>query len=136
MQNLILHQIGFLDHPAIKKTVLSEMELLGFSWETAISVLLYNGGPKKFRKTFRNLSENCQLQKCFRKWSLICQNSARKLSDANICQNFIRKDLEMHQKCVRFYNYVRKLSVFYSENCFKSVRNFTFDTFLIHLLEL
>ena len=64
----------------------------------------------------------------------MCQNSVRKLSDVNICQKSIRKDLEMHQKCVRFYKCVRKLSVLYLENCLKSVRNITFDTFLTHLL--
>ena len=81
----------------------------------------------------RNMSENCQLKKCVRKLSCMCQNSIRKLSDANICQKSIRKDLEIHQKCVRFYKCVRKLSVLYLENCLKSVRNITFDTFLTHL---
>ena len=55
MQNLILNQIGFLDHPAISKqlkvcgditksditdsdvTISNVTELSGFSWKTAIS---------------------------------------------------------------------------------------------------
>ena len=62
----------------------------------------------------------------------MCHNSVRKLSVANISQNSVRKDLELHQKCVRFYKCVRNMSVLYLENCLKSVRNITFDTFSTH----
>ena len=86
-----------------------------------------------FHISVRILSENCQIKKCVRnQWSM-CQTSIKKLSGANICQNSIREDLENHQKCVRFYKCVRKLSVLYLENCLKCVRNITFDTFLTHL---
>ena len=63
----------------------------------------------------------------------MCQNSVRELLDANICQKSIRKDLVMLQEGVRFYKFAKKLSVFYLENCLKSVRNITFDTFSTHL---
>ena len=49
------------------------------------------------------MSENCQLQKTVRTESEMHPISVRKLSDANICQKSIRKDLEKHKKCVRFY---------------------------------
>ena len=81
----------------------------------------------------RNLSENSQLQNSVRYLSELCQMTVRNQSVANICQNSIRKDLEIRQKCVRFYKCVRKLSVIYLENCLKSVRNITSDTFLTHL---
>ena len=101
---------------------------------------LIQGGAKEFgtrfnvgHETFENLSDICQ--KSVRKLSVtkMCQNSVRKLSDANICQNSIRIYLETHQKCVVFYTCVRKLSVLNLENCLKSVRIITFDTFLTHL---
>ena len=63
----------------------------------------------------------------------MCHNSVRQLSDANISQKSVRKDVELHQKCVRFFKCVRNMSVLYLENCLKSVRNITFDTFLTHL---
>ena len=86
---------------------------------------------QKLQKTVRYLSENCQIEKSNRNQSEMCQISVIKLSDVNICQNSLRKDLEMDQKCVRFYKCVRKLSMLYSENCLKSVRNITFDTFTL-----
>ena len=37
MQNFVLKQIGFLDHPAFVKALLAETVLLDFSLKTAIS---------------------------------------------------------------------------------------------------
>ena len=63
----------------------------------------------------------------------MCQISVRKLSVAKICQNYVRKDLELYQKCVGFYKCVGKLSLVDLENSQNSVRNTTSDGFLTHL---
>ena len=78
-------------------------------------VLSADVGPKSSNKlsdicqktvSYKNVSENSH--KCVR---ILSENCHMQIS----VKNSIRKDLEMHQKCVRFYKCVRKLSVLYSE---------------------
>ena len=63
----------------------------------------------------------------------MCQNFSQKLSNANICQNSIRKDFEMHQKCVQFQKSVRKVSLLLIKEQSKICECQTSDLFLTDL---
>ena len=55
----------------------------------------------------RNLSENSQLQKTVRCLSKKCQLTVRNQSVTKMCQNCLRKYLEMGQKCIVVLKCVR-----------------------------
>ena len=111
-------------------------------------VLMFNVGPNIFidlsyicQKSVRKLSVPKICLKTVWIVSDICQKS-----DSAICHNYVIKDLDMSQKCIRRKKIVGKLSLLNFENCQKSVTNITHavkhllknarklwnDTFLIH----
>ena len=83
----------------------------------------------KFLKSVWNLSENCQLQKTVRKLSEMCQISVWNLSVTKLCQKYVRSNLEMSLKCIRYHKCVRKLAVSDMEICRKTVIDISTDRF-------
>ena len=76
----------------------------------------------KFQKSVWNLSDNCQLQKPVRKLSEMCQISVGNLSVTKLCQKYVRSNLEMSLKCIRYHKCVRKVSeICQLQNCVRNM---------------